>query len=255
MSDLERGLRELGAHIEYPPERDLAPAVRARIDRGAGYMGARRPARRAVALAAAVLVIAVSAPLIALPGVRSAVADWLGVGGVRIRTGGPTPTPAGPSLDLGRPVSLEEGRAEVDFDVVVPGELGPPDAVFFEADVPGGQVVLAYRAGRGLPAAPNSEYGALVTQFEGSVGDVVVKKTVVGDSGTKVSPLRVDGSRGFWISGRPHFVTYLDRNGRPRQETVRLVGNVLLWERDGVTLRIESALSRRSALDVARSLR
>ena len=47
----------------------------------------------------------------------------------------------------------------------------------------------------------------------------------------------------------------LDERGEYVMETLRLEGNVLLWVRDGVTLRIESALSRDEAIHVAESIR
>lgn len=267
IGDLERSLKELAAEIDYPPEPNLARSVRARIEatprRGAAAAagGSLLPLRRlrprwgTALVAAAVVLLTATVSLVALPGVRSAVADWLGLGGVRIETGGPTPAPIGDSLDLGEATSLEAVRARVDFDVVLPGALDGPDEVFFDDLVPGGQVALVYRERRSLPATPDSDIGALITQFQGSLDEPVVKKVISGEPGTTVVPVRVHGSSGYWISGEPHFISYLDANGQPREETVRLVGNVLLWEQDGVTLRIESALSKRGALAIAESMR
>ncbi len=258
MSRLERSLEELGGYVAYPPEPDLVPVVRARLQahsqRHSTPVPSRAPRWRGVLVAATVVLVASIASLTALPGLRSAVADWLGIGGVRIQTGGPTPTPARGSLDLGDPVSLEDARALVDFDVLVPKALGAPDEVFFDELVPGGQVALVYLAGEGLPATRGSTAGALITQFKGSIEDPVLKKMVAGEPGTELKPVTVNGSRGYWISGEPHFITYIGPDGEPREETVRLVGNVLLWAQDGVTLRIESALSRQEALAVAESM-
>jgi len=50
-------------------------------------------------------------------------------------------------------------------------------------------------------------------------------------------------------------VVLLDEHGEYVMETLRLEGNVLLWVRNGVTLRIESALSRDEAIHVAESIR
>ena len=259
MRDLEQALVELGAHVAYPPEPDLARAVRTRLvaPDGAGRSASwrRHPRWRAAVVALAALVAVSSAVLTALPDLRSAVADWLGIDGVRITTGGPTPTPAGGSLDLGAPVTLDEARARVPFEVAVPGALGEPDQVFVDELVPGGQVALLYLAREGLPATPGTETGALVTQFQGSLEDPVVKKVIAGEPGTEIRPVRVGGSPGYWISGEPHFISYVGPNGEPREDTVRLVGNVLLWARDGVTSRIESALSMREALAIAESMR
>lgn len=258
MNDLERSLEELSTHIVYPPEPDVARSVRARIEAAPRSRGAAPrvswPRWRPALVAATVALVVGAVSLVALPGVRSAVAEWLGLGGVRIQTGGPPPTPAGGPLDLGEATTLATARSRVDFDVTLPVALGGPDEVFVDELVPGGQVALVYRARQDLPATPDSEIGALITQFPGSLEGPVMKKVIVSEPRTRLTPVRVDGSPGYWISGRPHFVSYVGPDGQPREETVRLVGNVLLWEQDGVTFRIESALSRQEALLIAESM-
>ena len=270
MIDLERSLTELGAGIAWPAESDMSAPVRARIE-GRAPRRARVPfadrsgraralalrsgrARPAIAYAAIVLALVATATLVTFPGVRSAVADFLGLGGVRIERGGPLPSPAG-ELNLGERVSLTEASERVDFDVVVPDALGEPDAVYLDPAVSGGQVALAYEAGSGLPTAPGTDLGALVTQFAGSRADEdVLKKVTTNDPGTAVVPVIIDGIQGLWISGEPHTIAYLEADGEVRTDTVRLAGNVLLWEREGVTLRLESRLSRSEAVVVAESV-
>jgi hypothetical protein len=258
MTDLERMLHELAPHVDYPPEPDLVRSVRARIEAAAPPSQRRilpHVPRRAALAGVMVLLAAVITSLVALPGLRAAVADWLGLGGVRIHSGGPSPTPAGESLDLGEALSVEQAQGQVDFDVAVPDALGEPNEVFFDELVPGGQVALVYRTRPGLPATPGSDVGLLVTEFEGSVDEILAKKIISTDPGTELEQVAVGGSTGLWISGEPHFITYMGPDGQPREETVRLVGNVLLWERNGVTFRIESALSKGKALHIARSLK
>ncbi len=258
MRELERSLVELAHHVAYPPEPNLVPMVRARLQGHSQKRSIPAPSRaprwRWALVAAMVVLVASTASLAALPSLRSAVADLLGIGGVRIQTGGQRPAPAGASLDLGDPISLEDARARVDFDVVVPEALGDPDEVFLDELVPGGQVALVYLAGEGLPATPGSDAGALITQFRGSIEDPVLKKLITAEPGTVLKPVTVNRSRGYWMSGGPHFISYIGPDGAPREETVRLVGNVLLWEQNGVTLRIESALTKREALAIAESL-
>ncbi|MGH2826680.1 MAG: hypothetical protein ACRDKF_06885 [Actinomycetota bacterium] len=257
MIDFERSLTELGSHIDWPAETDMSEPVRARIE---GRQAPRRTwgpvSGRARMLAYAAIVVALVAigTLATFPGVRTAVADFLGLGGVRIERGGPQPAPAD-ELNLGEQVSLSEASERVEFDVVVPDQLGEPDVVYFDPAVSGGQVALGYEAGPGLPAAPGTELGALVTQFSGARADPDALKKVTGnDPGTRVVPVIVDGTQGLWISGEPHTIAYLEADGDIRTDTVRLAGNVLLWERDGVTLRLESRLSRSEAVAVAESM-
>ena len=47
---------------------------------------------------------------------------------------------------------------------------------------------------------------------------------------------------------------YRDATGPEVQELTRLVGDTLVWERDGVTLRLEGAASLDQALVVAESM-
>ena len=65
-----------------------------------------------------------------------------------------------------------------------------------------------------------------------------------------VEDVQVDSVSGFWIAGASHEFFY---GSDPL--SLRLSGNALLWERDLVTLRIESGLSRDRAIAVANSLR
>ena len=268
MIDLERGLTELGEHLAWP-ETDMTAPVRARIE-GAPAAPRRRGlrarpafrtlalrsgrARPAIAYAAIVVALVAVATLATFPGVRTAVADFLGIGGVRIERGGPLPTPAA-DLNLGESISLSEASERVDFDVLIPSELGEPDAVYLDPAVSGGQVALAYEAGPDLPAAPGTELGALVTQFAGARADEdALKKVTTNDPGSSVEAVIVDGTQGLWISGEPHTIAYLEADGDIRTDTVRLAGNVLLWERDEVTLRLESRLSRSEAVVIAESM-
>lgn len=259
--DLERSLADLAAHIEYPPSRDLAPRVRARLEQGPArrvrlradrrpWLGARH---RLVPAAAAVLVLVVA--LVAIPPAREAVADFLGLGGVRISTVAPIPTPSATSLELGSRISLPEAQAMVEFDVLVPQALVAAPEVFYDPLVPGGQVALLYPPTEGLPPAPGTNAGALITQFEGRTERDVAKKVTGGAEGTSIVPVEVNGADGLFLEGQPHFISYITPDGLVREETVRLAGNVLLWAQEGVTFRIESQLDLPGALRIARSLR
>ena len=60
---------------------------------------------------------------------------------------------------------------------------------------------------------------------------------------------------GYWISGAPHELIFVDEAGQPVFDTRRIVGNTLLWARDGVTYRLESGLDRAAAIALAGTLR
>lgn len=258
---LERALRDLSAHVAFPPEPDLAPRVVAAIEiersrRTAVPVPRRRPAR-AVAFGMAVLVAATLTVALS-PATREAVADFLGIGGVRIETApGPLPTPTagrGDNLALGTKTTLEEARAAVDFDVLVPSvaELGDPDEVYLSTAFPaGGRVSLAYRAGGSLPEARTTGLGLLVTEFEGTVEPELAKKLAVQQ---QVRPTDVNGSLAFWVRG-PHTVFFLDANGQVASDTLRLSANALIWTDGTTTLRIESELNLADTLRIAESMR
>lgn len=165
-------------------------------------------------------------------------------------------TPVAGLLDLGRRLALDEARAAVGWPVALPDPAawGAPDEVYLDARTPGGRVALVYAARPGLPALASTRVGAVLTQFEGRPEAAALGKAI--GAGTSLTSVRVGGEAGYWIEGDPHpFVDLLDSDGRWRRDRVRLAGNTLLWTRGDVTLRLESALDRASALRLAESIR
>jgi hypothetical protein len=245
MPELELALVELGRSVEFPPAPDLTARVRERIaaERAPRRRFAFAPKRRTLVVALAIVAVTVGA-LMAVPGTRAAILDFFGLRGVTIERVENLPTvPKRVDLNLGAPVTLERARELADFEVVVPEALGDPDEVYFSDFPSGGMVSFVYGS--------SEEPRALFTQFEASTGDAFIKKV---EAGTNVDGVTVEGEPGFYLSGEPHVVGFLDRNGQFQQESVRLAGNVLLWERRPLTLRLEGDLSRDEALEIARSV-
>jgi hypothetical protein len=244
MPELELALVELGRSIEFPPTPDIASRVRERI---AAEQSPRRsflPARRTLVIALAVAAVAIGA-LMAVPGTRAAILEFFGVRGVAIEHVETLPTvPKNVELNLGEQVSLERADNLADWDVVVPEALGDPDEIYFSDFPSGGMVSFVYGS--------SEEPRALFTQFKATVGDAFFKKV---EAGTRVESLSIDGQPGLYLSGAPHVFGYLDENGVYQEETLRLVGNVLLWERPPLTLRLEGDIPRDVALQIARSVR
>ena len=240
---LESRLRELGSHLDAPDAAALPEGVRRRLRQE------DRPRRRPglAAILAAALAVAV------IGGVAVAV---LLIPGVEIRRTPTPPTAAAPGdpekLGLGRPATLAEARNSVDLNVLVPQRLGPPDAVFVGRRPEGGRVTMVYDPKEDLPADENTGVGMLVTLFRGSTDTAFVQKEAGPE--TSVRPITVEGSPGMWIEGAPHTVAYVDANGRMFPDSLRLAGNVLIWQVGEVTLRLESRLQLEPSLDVARSM-
>jgi hypothetical protein len=241
---LEQELRALAPIIEFPPTPDLTAGVRRRL----AAEPARRafPARRALVLGFALLAVTVGA-LMAVPQSRTAILEWLGIRGAKIERVPTTPTaPAEPiDLGLGERVDFDEVRRRVDYRVLVPGELESPDDVYLTYQTEGGQIGFVYRDGE--------EISLLLTQFPGILDPDFIRKSAGPE--TRIQSVVVGGERGYWLAGEPHEFVYLDRDGEPIFETLRLAGNTLLWTRGDLTLRLEGDLTRERALEIAESMR
>jgi hypothetical protein len=266
MPELERVLAQLGDELDWPPTPDLAAGVMADLgpaaERGPAAAPRRRlrgllpPAglRRSLALAVVGLLLLAGTVFAAVPGVRDAVLDFLGLQGATVerRETLPTPPPERP-LDLGEPNTLDGAADRLDFAPLVPAELGRPDGVYVREGPPGGELSLTYAARPGLPRAGNTRLGLLLTEFQGAVSPEYLGK-VVGAT-TETERLRIDGERAIWVEGAPHFFFYRSPDGLVVEEQLRLADNVLLLERGPLLIRLEGAFDRDRAIEIARSLR
>jgi hypothetical protein len=277
---LTAALRGLGGTLVYPSGAGLATAVRARLEREPArrpsWLDRLRPARRGLvlALAATLLLAAVAgAAILGLPGLRIVFAPGgsppIGPGPSAVPSpvaspaaspvASPSPTPippVGAGLGIGRQVPAGEIDATAGFHVLRPADpaVGPPDTAWWDPAIGGGHVALVWETRDGLaPVAPASRVGLLVTEFRGKLERGYFEK-VLGGSGTTLETLTVNGHTAFWVAGAPHFFLYVDEKGRVVEDTLRVAGNVLAWEQDGLTIRIESALTREEALRIARSM-
>ena len=250
-------LEEAGREVAFPETPPLAERVRARIESGPLPVAAihlprtRPPLLRPVLAAACVVALALGLTLSLSVTARRAVADFLGVVGIRVtfdEDPDVTPRPL-EEIPLGIPVTREAATRRAGIRVLVPDAAGSP-AFYFDRHVAArGMVSVVYPR----DAATLADVDLLVTQFAASVREEFVKK--IGMQGTDIRYLSVRDSDGYWISGDAHYFFYEQRNGFIRQETVRLAGNVLLWEEEGVTYRIEGAGSLREARRLADSMR
>ena len=253
MIDLERALSDLADHLDYPISADRAEALRQRLrgDREVRthWIGHTRRAR-ALLGAAAVLILA-AAGVVAIAPARHAVADWLGIGAVEIRrTDRPLPTPSGGNPVPGSPgrgragdagAELAAARRAVQFPIAVPGPRAAGALAGVEVDrrVPGGLVALSYARFTLVEIATDPSQPMPVAKLLG---------------GIPVQNVTVQGQPGAWIAAT-HVIGYVDRTGAFVRDTVRRSGPVLLWERAGVTYRIEGLHSLAAALSVAATLR
>lgn len=226
MTNLEHDLRGLAPFVEFPPQRDLAPAVRARI-------GGRHPRPGKLVLALALVIVAIAVAF-AVPPARSSILRWLGLGTARIEFVDRLPNVATRRpLDIGGRTSLADARQQVDYHVLTSKLLGTPK----EVHILGDQVGFVY--GRKLVVLQSRG-----TFFTKEVGP-----------GTHVEQLRLNGRQAVWVSGASHFFGYIAADGTTHPATLYLAGKALIWQRGPLTLRLEGKLSRAEALRVARSFR
>lgn len=259
-------LRTIAGAFTYPATPDLHPSW---TMRPSPAISRSRRLQSRLAWLAIVLLVAM-ASLLAVPQARAAVIRWVQIGAVRIFFGGPTPeapqapttaTPMGdlrpqvapasatptevasiPLSQLAGETTLDDAQTRAGFKILLPNypsDLGSPDRVFVQ-DQGGAVVILAWispddqdRARLVLQELPSESWGVRKTQLE----------TVISTT--------VDGQPAVWAVG-PYVLFY--RNGDMVEQ--RLVeGHVLIWERAGVTFRLESDLSLDQAVKVAQSLK
>ena len=66
--------------------------------------------------------------------------------------------------------------------------------------------------------------------------------------------MEVDGERGLFVSGDEHFVMYLNDRFEVDDEQTYLAGNVLLWNRGELLLRLEGDFTRAEAVELAEAV-
>lgn len=246
---LEARLMALADGFDYPVQPDLATGVRRTIEERSRPPFSWAP-RIAFGLAAC-LVIGFAGFIALSSSARRAIAEHLGVDGIRITFDDEVPAVLGDDLDLGEPVDLERAQEGVDFDIGIPSALGDPDAIYLNDSAEGGEVSLVYETGPQLPGSEQTGVGAVLTEFIGTPQTDSIKKVVAGR--TTVEFVSVDGADGYFIKGFPHVLVY-ERDGGTRSLLPRLAGNTLLWDGGEVTYRLEAEVGLERALKIARSI-
>ena len=244
MRDLEHALRELGSAWAPPATPDVAATVMAQLPGRPRRVIATRTRVRFAAAFAALVVGAVAA----IAPAREAVLNFFDVGAVRVTTS-TSPVVVGPTrpdeADLGVRTTADGARRAIRFSLADAAgtALAKPDDVFLRGD---GETAIVTLVWRDL----DGRIEALLSQARGSL---LMEKFI--DPGKPPTRIAVDGAAGYWFTGGPHGFGYLDGRGELVPGTSRLAANVLLWERAGVTYRLEGVPSLDGALAVARDLR
>jgi hypothetical protein len=240
---IEGALLDLADGIEWPTPVDFASRLRLEPLVGRTWLP------RVAWMAGAIVVIL---SVVLIPSARQAVANLLEVAGIRIEFGETPDLPPPTILAPGDQVDMESASSAVDFPILTPSTLDPPTAVHLLQWELGTQVFLAWEASDRLPEVGESGTGLLLAEFRADLDEAFFSKIVAG--GTTVDQVDVDGVPAFWLSGAPH--AFMFETGRRDlvEDGTRLTGNVLVWERDGITYRLESSLDLEENLAIAESL-
>ena len=239
MAELHDALTRMAAEARWPATPELAGPVRATIEaQPADRSVPRRRGRGRRPLLAALLALVAGGGVLAAPGVGSGLLERLGLRNATVtQVERLAPSALGGSLALGERHTLAGARRAAGFDLLQPAALGPPREIY----VDDGVVTFVYRARSGRPI--------LFTQVPGSAGRYVQK--FVTENTRRV---RIAGRRGLLLRG-PHAVLLDARGGATRVQEARLAANTLMWERDGLLLRLEAHQPAGELIRLARSVR
>ena len=164
--------------------------------------------------------------------------------------------PLGANLLLGERMTLEEAQARVSFPILVPdpARLGSPDEIYLRHRADGDMVSFVYYPRPGLPAVAETGVGLLLVQFEAPEGAFFMEKGVAPSNEARL--VDVNGDDALWLGGAHYLLIAPDPSleGDLGQRTTRTANNVLLWDEDGVTYRLESELSMAQAIALAEGL-
>lgn len=294
-SNLEEALVQTGKGLAFPPTPPLAARVgaelRVRRTTPAPLPIASRQffARRLVPIVIAV--IAAILLLIAIPNSREAIAQFLGLNGLRIFYVTPTPPPeptmtpsaivegavgtpnvavtatpattqistpaatlVGAAFEQCCETTLADAQSRARFKILLPPSEQPSKVYYQNVFDNGEQVVLVF----GDPDEPKFTLYQAQNWIYGKLVDSNFAKGISG--GTQLQELTLRGERALWLSGAAHLVMRLDGNGNPIYETARKVdANTLAWETgsqyDGTIFRLETKESLEEAVKFAESLR
>lgn len=237
-AELERELRSLADTQPWPLTPDISTVIAFRIQRA----GRRRAQARLRARAGLVVGLAVLAVLttiaVAVAPVRAALGRALGIFGservVRVDR-----VPAAQALGLGKLTTLIGAQRDAHFVPALPTCLGAPDRVWFGGDFAGRAVSLGYGHDTVLTEIPKAS--------------VVLALKMVGPDVT-VRRVRIARAPGLWIVRGPRTLVLPGAMGTTLRRSALPGAHILLWDRPGIALRLETHRPLTQALPIAESV-
>ena len=247
--EMDALLRRAASSFSYPATPSMSKAVRARLQARPSFVNRTMDALAAAGslqlsrAAFGVLVLVVVGGALAVPASRSALADFFRLSHVRVERepiAGPTPPALSPG-SFARPSTASAAQQLADFPLLFPmvdGDRRAPEGVYVQGE--------------------NSNLPTVIFTYD----DYDLYQTRLGyfakggPDPSLIHDIEFDGQAAFWIDEGGHIASFLDEQGRRVVESRRTVDRAtLLWERDGITYRLETNLSQEAAIGVAQSLR
>lgn len=258
LSDEELGQAIRASEPAWPATPPLASIVAERIDE-TERLPQLRPRMSLPSRRRTVLILVAAVVVLAAAAVAAGLVVRIGAETVTV-VPGPPPTLPPDVLSgdvLGVPASsIVQAGSRAGFDVVVPTDLGDPAGVWTgpippdtSGSAPVTRVVLAWDPTPALPAVRGLPWGAVLMEFPGEA--TLAGKTIVEGAPGGIQGVIVEGREGLWVTGE-HTITLAAADGGEPVE-LRVTGNVLLWQRGDLTLRLETALGLPAALEIAAS--
>lgn len=247
---LGRSLATAGRDLDWPPAPDLTARVSATLLDQQTHPSLARPRLSLPRRRRTVLLLVAGLVLLAAAAVAAKVVIDLGALTIDTIPGRPTalPTAVASGPTFGHRTTLDAAERDTGFPAQVPAALGDPDAVWVDAADDGSRIVLAWIASGALPPVDALPWGAVLYGFRGEME--VAAKSVFLDGNT-LEDATVDGHDAIWVSG-PHELDLVTSEGTYARYLV--TGNVLVWESDGIVLRLETSLSLPAAVRIAQSI-
>ena len=117
----------------------------------------------------------------------------------------------------------------------------------------GGSSASPGRAAPGDPVLEGTDTFLTLMAVPGTTEEPLIAKAA--GPNVRLEPIDVNGDPGWWITGAPHEIMVLRPDGDIGVLRAAVVGDTLVFSRDGTLYRLESALGREATLEIARSLR
>ena len=259
-SELDERLRDLAAHVAFPPTPALSRSV---INAVQAHRSRNQRVQRRLTIAFILVLVIVFTAIGAIPAARHAVARWIDIPGIHLSWLDEDP-PANIEteirLGLGNRTTIDETTSQAGFPVSLPADdrANEPDEIFYNSSpasspsFPPGVVSFVYYATNELPAVPGTDVGLLITEFEGDPSSIWANKSLMIDDNPRT--VRVNGADGLWLPDTHLISIQPESAGDILTPATRSTGSVLIWNRDGITYRIEGNLPYDAMLAIAESM-